>query len=264
MAERKIIVEGDVEDNLSVEVGHDREGRGDQDLPAYAAEFVGTFLLVFFICLIVSVASGLQVSDFAVIGLVHVFVLSMLIYTLGGTSGAHFNPAVTVALAALREIRPIDAVIYIFLQLSGGIAGALLCKALLLDEGEVANYGATLVGPFLSGKAFPGLIAEAMGTFVLMWAIMGTAVNPRGQREWAGLVIGGTLGFAVMAIGPLTGAGFNPARSFGPALVSGEWANFWIYVVGPLAGALLAAFAYQAIAIAPQRRRGDRPIDKLP
>ncbi|CAN5474842.1 MIP/aquaporin family protein [soil metagenome] len=264
MAERKIIVEGDVEDDLSVEVGHDREGLGDQDLPAYAAELVGTFLLVFFICLIVSVAAGLQVSDFAVIGLVHVFVLSMLIYTLGGTSGAHFNPAVTVALAALREIRPIDAVIYIFLQLSGAIAGALLTKALLLDEGEAANYGATLVGPFLSGKAFPGLIAEAMGTFVLMWAIMGTAVNPRGRREWAGLVIGGTLGFAVMAIGPLTGAGFNPARSFGPALVSGEWANFWIYVVGPLLGALLAAFAYQAIAIAPQRRRGDRPVDKLP
>jgi len=260
MAERKIIVKGDVD----VEVEHDRVNPVQQDLPAYAAEFVGTFLLVLFICLIVSVAAGLQVSDFAVIGLVHVFVLSMLIYTLGGTSGAHFNPAVTVALAALREIRPIDAVIYIFLQLSGAITAALLTKALLLDEGEAANYGATLVGPFLSEKAFPGLIAEAIGTFVLMWAIMGTAVNPRGQREWAGLVIGGTLGFAVMAIGPLTGAGFNPARSFGPALVSGEWANFWVYVVGPLVGALLAAFAYQAIAITPQRRRGDRPIDKLP
>jgi len=259
MAERKIIVKGDVD----VEVEHDRVNPVQQDLPAYAAEFVGTFLLVLFICLIVSVAAGLQVSDFAVIGLVHVFVLSMLIYTLGGTSGAHFNPAVTVALAALREIRPIDAVIYIFLQLSGAIAGVLLTKALLLDEGEAANYGATLVGPFLSEKAFPGLIAEAMGTFVLMWAIMGTAVNPRGQREWAGLVIGGTLGFAVMAIGPLTGAGFNPARSFGPALVSGEWENFWVYVVGPLLGALLAAFSYHAIAIAPQHRPDARPIDKL-
>ena len=258
MAERGVTVDVEVEDEP------DRASPEDQDLPAYAAEFLGTFLLVFFICLILSVAAGFRVTDFAVIGLVHVFVLAMLIYTLGGTSGAHFNPAVTTALLALRQIKPIDALIYVFLQLSGGIAGALLCKALLLDEGRAASYGATLVGPFLSGKAFPGLIAEAIGTFVLMWAIMGTAVNPRGQREWAGLVIGATLGFAVMAIGPLTGAGFNPARSFGPALVSGEWTHFWIYVVGPLAGARLAAFAYQPLATAPMRRHDVRPVDKLP
>lgn len=243
--------------------GTDLEERGT---PAYLAEFIGTFLLVLFIALVLTVQSkaGLGYTDFAVIGLVHVFVLAMLVYTLGGASGAHFNPAVTVTLAALRKIRPVDAVIYIIVQLSGAIAAALVVKVLLLDEGGATNYGATLVSPkFLQGNGLAGMLAEAIGTFALMWAIMGTLVNPRGEKAWAGIVIGGTLGAAVMCLGPLTGAGFNPARSFGPALVSGEWADFWAYVAGPLAGALLAGFAYKAIAIDPFHRVGERPIDSL-
>ncbi len=238
-----------------------------REWPAYAAEFVGTFLLVLFICVIVSVNSrdGLGVTDFAVIGLVHAFLLAMLIYTLGGASGAHFNPAVTAALAALRKISPADAAVYVLVQLSGGIAGALVCKLLLLDEGRAANYGATTVSEqFLQGRALPALLAEVIGTFVLMWAIMGTAVSPRGQREWAGLVIGFTLGFAVMCLAPLSGAGFNPARSFGPAMVSGEFADFWIYVVGPLLGALLATFTYHLTVIEPAEKAERRPVDTLP
>lgn len=251
-------------------VTDDRPGRRDDDEErgpaAYTAEFLGTFLLVFFICSIVSVNSGggLGFTDFAVIGLVHVFVLAFLIYTLGGTSGAHFNPAVTVALAAIRKISPLDGLIYILVQLAGGVAGALVCRVLLLDEGRAANYGATTVSEkFLQGRALPGLLAEAIGTFVLMWAIMGCAVNPRGQRDWAGLVIGMTLGFAVMTLAPLTGAGFNPARSFGPAIVSGEAPDFWIYVAGPLLGALLAAFGYKLLVLDPQDKVARRPIDTL-
>ena len=109
----------------------------ERGVPAYAAEFIGTFLLVFFICTVVTVAAALQgpdfvgfgAADFVLIGMLHFLVLSMLIYTLGGTSGAHFNPAVTVTLASVRKISPIDGVIYILLQLSGGVAGALVCKA---------------------------------------------------------------------------------------------------------------------------------------
>jgi MIP family channel proteins len=221
---------------------------------------------VFFVCTIVSInsADGLGFTDFAVIGLVHVFVLAMLIYTLGGTSGAHFNPAVTVALGALRKISPIDGVIYVLVQLSGGVAGALVCRALLLDEGRAGHYGASTVSEkFLQGKPFPALIAELIGTFVLMWAIMGAAVNPRGDRDWAGLVIGMTLGFAVMTLGPLSGGSFNPARSFGPAIVSGEWSDFWIYIVGPVAGALLAAFGYKLLVLDPQDKVARRPVDTL-
>jgi len=116
---------------------------------------------------------------------------------------------------------------------------------------------------FISGKASLALVAEFIGTFVLMWAIMGTAVNPKGERSWAGLVIGVTLGFAVMAIGPLTGAGFNPARSFGPALVSGTWTDFWVYVLAPLLGALASAFAYSFVVLRPQHLAAERPIDEL-
>jgi MIP family channel proteins len=241
----------------------------DRGVGAYVAEFLGTLLLVFFIGMVLAVQSkaGLGYTEFAVIGLVHVFVLSMLIYVYGGTSGAHFNPAVTISLAAIRKIRGSDAVIYILLQLAGAIAAALLVKALLHSQGDATNYGATLLNDKYITKNLTGLLAEFMGTFALMTAIMGTAVNPRGEKAWAGFVIGGTLGAAVMIIGPLTGAGFNPARSFGPALVSGEWGSFGAfvlpYVLGPILGALAATFAYKAIAIDSAERVGARPVDTL-
>jgi glycerol uptake facilitator protein len=209
---------------------------------------------------------GIGYVDWTVIGLVHAFLLMMLIQTLGGTSGGHFNPAVTTALAALRKISPADAVTYVCLQLTGGILGALVTRLLFSDEGKPGHYGATTVSEkVLQGKPLPGLVCEVIGTFVLMWAIMGVAVNERGARDWAGFVIGATLGFAVMVFGPVTGAGFNPARSLGPAIVSGHgaWADFWIYIVGPLVGAALAAFAYKAIVLDPQDREGVRPVDKL-
>src|SRR5438067_13029549 len=116
-------------------------------LSAYLAELVGTFLLVLFVALIVSVYArgGISTPDFAVIGLLHAFVLMMLIHTLGGTSGAHFNPAVTAALTVLRKIRPVDGLIYVLLQCAGGICGALVVKAMLVDEQKAAHDGATLV-----------------------------------------------------------------------------------------------------------------------
>ena len=244
------------------------EGLEERGTPAYVAEFLGTFFLVLLICMVISVHStgGLEVRDFAVIGLVHAFALAMLVYTLGGTSGAHFNPAVTGALLALRRINPADAAVYLLVQLSGGIAAALVTKLLLLDEGSVedANYGAVLVSEqFLQGKALPGLLVEIIGTFLLMWAIMGCAVNPRGERAWAGWVIGITLGLVVMVFAPLDGAGFNPARWFGPAIVSGEFSDFWIYIVGPFIGAVAAAFAYRALVLDPADRLPRRPIDTL-
>jgi glycerol uptake facilitator-like aquaporin len=92
---------------------------------------------------------------------------------------------------------------------------------------------------------------------------MGVAVNPRGERAWAGWVIGIALGVAVMVFAPLDGAGFNPARSFGPAIVSGHWTDFWIYVVGPVVGALAAAFGYRTVVLDPADRVAQRPMDTL-
>jgi MIP family channel proteins len=241
----------------------------DRGAAAYVAEFLGTMMLVFFIGMVLALQSkaGLGYSDFAVIGLVHFFVLSMLVYVYGGTSGAHFNPAVSIALAAIKKISPVDALIYILLQLAGAIAAALMVKVLLHSQGAATSYGATSLNPKFVTKNLAGLLAEAIGTFALMTAIMGTAVNPRGEKGWAGFVIGGTLGVSVMIMGPLTGAGFNPARSFGPALVSGHWGSFGAYalpyVVGPILGALVAAFSYKLIVLDPADRVGARPVDSL-
>jgi MIP family channel proteins len=249
--------------------------------PAYLAELIGTFTLVFFVCMIFVVNSGdgIGVTDFAVIGLVHAFVLMMLVYGFGGTSGAHFNPAVTIALLVGRKIRPPDAVIYIVVQLLGGLLAALLVKLLVKDEGAAVNYGATTIaeapeapapqpgvppptdtGPgWLDGKPLGGVVVEAIGTFFLMYAIMAVAVNPRGNRTIAGWVIGATLGMGVMTLAPLTGAGFNPARSFGPAIAAGEWGDFWVYVVGPIVGAVLAFAVYTAVVLSPQAREPQPP-----
>lgn len=224
----------------------------DRGLAAYIAELLGTFFLVFVVTSVVTLylTVGDQAaqfgSDFAVIGLVHAFVLFMLVLTLGGVSGGHFNPAVTVAAAALRRIDPVDAVVYILAQLSGGVLGALLTKGLLEDEGRAGNYGAVDVSPLLGGN-LQGAIVEGLGAFLLVLAVVAVAFNPRVRREWASLAYGLTLGFLVMVFGPLTGGSFNPARWFGPALIGEEFGGVWPYLVGPLVGCLVAAGFYRFV-----------------
>ncbi len=211
------------------------------------AEFIGTFVLVSSITLAVSLFINPQGtgSDWVVVGLVHFLVLFMIVMTIGSISGGHVNPAVTLALLALRKIRPNDAAVYILLQLAGAVAGALMTKFLLIDDlADQQNVGATALNLSILGGDFQGFIAELVGTFFLVWAVVAVAVNPRAARDWSGLVIGGTLGFAVMIMGPLTGAALNPARWFGPALVSGEWNTPLLYIFAPLVGGVLAALTY--------------------
>ncbi len=220
-------------------------------LSAYLAELIGTFLLVFFICsvVILFLATGSQPqfgTDFAVIGLVHAFLLFGLIVMFGVASGGHFNPAVTLAAAAIRRISPVDSVIYMLAQLSGGVLGALLAKGLLLDEGRATHYGAASVSPLLAGN-FAGSIVEAVGTFCLVLVILAAVYSKKSVKDWAPLAIGTTLGFIVMVGGPLTGGSFNPARWFGPALVGNEWGGVWPYLVGPIVGSLLAAIVYKLV-----------------
>ncbi len=236
---------------------------------AYAAELIGTFFLVLFVVLVVTVFSegGIGSTDLAVIGLVHAFVLFMIVASVGGTSGAHVNPAVTVALAAGRKIAPVDAAFYILMQLTGAVLAVLVAKLLIQDgSGDAVNFGAVGVSQnFLDGKAGAGFLAEMIATFVLMWAIMGAAVNPSADKSWAPFVIGATLGFLIMVFGPMTGGGLNPARAFGPALVSGEFGDagtfLLVYVIAPLVGAVAAFMAYSAIVL--HERPAPRPVDKL-
>lgn len=236
---------------------------------AYAAELIGTFFLVLFVALVVTVNSdgGLGYTDVAVVGLAHAFVLMMIVATIGGASGAHVNPAVTVALAAVRKIGPVDAAIYVLVQVAGGVLAVLVVKLMIQDgSAEAANFGAPAIAEnFLDGRAAAGFLGEALGAFALTWAIMGVAVNPSASKEWAPLVIGATLGLAVFALGPMTGGSFNPARAFAPALIGGTLSDggtfLLAYVVGPIAGAVAAALAYDAILL--RDRPSVRPVDKL-
>jgi glycerol uptake facilitator protein len=216
---------------------------------AYVAEFIGTFILVLAITLSVTlfVNSSGTGSDWVVVGLVHFLVLFALVQTLGSISGAHLNPAVTVSLAVLRKIRINDAVVYILLQLAGAVAAALVLKFLLIDSlADQQHYGAPALNFSLLGTTAGGLVAEGIGTFLLVWTIVAVAVNPRATRDWAGLAIGGVLGLQVMILGPLSGGSVNPARWFGPALLAGRVFNndWWVYILGPLGGGVLAGIAY--------------------
>ena len=240
----------------------------DRGPAAYIAEFIGTFALVFAVCasVVLFVPGPPEPSptgapaqsffqDFAVVGLVHVLALFFLIQTMAVMSGAHFNPAVTVAMTAVRQIKPIDSLIYILMQLAGGTLGALVVKGIYKEPNNESNGNFGAVG-FDEGRldtTLQGMGVEALGTFFLVWAIMGVAVNPSAVKDWSGLVIGGTLGFAVMIGAPMTGAGFNPARALGPAIVAeafgdeGKW--LLLYVLAPLIGALLAVFLYSYLMV---------------
>jgi MIP family channel proteins len=219
---------------------------------AFAAEGIGTFVLVFFICGVLSVGNaGALKLDIAGLGLLHALTLGVLVYALAASSGAHFNPAVTVSMVAIGQIRRRDAAAYIGFQLVGGVLAGLLVLLLFRDAGAASHYGATAIDAnvIAGGSPWLALIAEAIGTFMLMWAIMAVAVNPRGEKHFAGLVIGGALGLAVMVVAPATGAGLNPARWLGPALASGDYTHFWVYLAGPVIGALLAAFGYRTLVL---------------
>jgi MIP family channel proteins len=222
---------------------------------AYIAEFVGTFFLVLAICGVVSAGAprGVTVTD---LGLVHTFALMVMVYAIGSISGCHVNPAVTVALTAVRKISGRDAGIYIACQLAGGICAGLLVKAFFNLRGGLVNFGAPALAPSYlhGGSVWLGLLAEGLGAFALTWAVMGTAVNPAAPKGVAGIAIGGALGFSVMIFGPATGGSFNPARWLGPSLAAGHWTDWWMYILAPVAGAVCAALLYREVMELDARR----------
>ena len=225
---------------------------------AYVAEFVGTFVLVLFICMAVSVqVGGFRAPDFVLIGLVHAFTLAMLIYALGSASGAHFNPAVTISMLATGNVKLMRATVYIVAQLLGGIAGAGILTLIFPALGELGrnndgvNLGVPGLGPDVT--AFGGVLLEAVMTFFLVLVIFGTAVDSRGPKAIAPLLIGLTITMDIVFGGSITGAAMNPARAFGPEVVQQDFTNFWIYWIGPIVGGLVAAFLYTFLFLQPQR-----------
>jgi MIP family channel proteins len=214
---------------------------------AYIVELVGTFFLT--LAIIGVVSSGAGRALLTNVALVHTLVLMSLVYAIGSISGCHVNPAVTLGLMAIRKISNRDAGFYLACQLAGGVLAGLVAYWFFEVRGDVVNYGTPAVSEayLRGGSVFLALLAEGLGAFVLMWAVMGTAVNPAAPKGVAGFAIGGALGVGVLLFGPATGASFNPARWFGPALVSGEFADFWLYILGPIAGAAAAALLYRTV-----------------
>jgi MIP family channel proteins len=210
----------------------------------YIAEAMGTFALVF-------IGGGAILSDsilhFGIIGvaLAHGFILMCMIYALGHISGAHFNPAVTIGMLITNKIEPEKALGYILSQLFGSIIAALYL--LLIFTSKPGNLGSQTLAP---GVAFSqGFLLEAILTFFLVFVVYGVAVDERAPKGIYGLAIGMTLAVCILAGGSMTGASLNPARSFGPALVSGTWQNHLVYWLGPIFGGGAAALLYDNLLL---------------
>lgn len=207
-----------------------------------AAEAFAAFALVFAGCGAI-VANAQYDGALGAVGVSLVFglIIMVMVYATGHLSGAHINPAVTVAFTLSRHFPARDAAAYVVAQLVGATLGALVLLAVWPDQ--PAELGAT-VPSVRAGSAF---VYELVLTAFLMFVIMAVATDTRAVGAAAAIAIGGTVGLDALFGGPVTGASMNPARSFGPALVAAEWTDFWLYVLGPLAGAALGAFAYQLV-----------------
>ena len=172
-------------------------------------------------------------------------VIMAMIYAVGHISGAHFNPAVSFAFAISRHFPWPRVVGYWTAQLLGALTAAAILRGSL---GNLAHTGATLP----SGSQAQSFLWELVLTFFLMFVIMAVATDTRAVGEAAAIAIGGTVGLDAMFGGPISGASMNPARSFGPALVSGDLHALWLYIAAPLAGATLGALVYEFIRADPE------------
>jgi aquaporin-4 len=173
-----------------------------------------------------------------------------MIYAFGHISGAHINPAVTIAMMVTKNINVKDGAGYIGSQIVGAIAAAAAHMAILPVAGAKVHFG-TQGGPsaLLNNNAISGLGVEIILTFFLVTTIFMTAVHKKAAAGMAGIAIGGMI-FLIHLVGvPLTGASVNPARTFGPALVSGYWNDHWIYWVGPIVGAVIAGLVMQYVFV---------------
>jgi MIP family channel proteins len=213
-----------------------------------AAEAIGAFVLVFAGCgAIVTEAEHPGTLGSVGIALVFGLVIMAMVYATGHLSGAHLNPAVTLAFTLTRHFPGREALAYVGAQLLGALAAAGLLLAVW--PSQPAALGTTLP----SIGAGSALVYEMAMTAFLMFVIMAVATDTRAVGAGAAIAIGGTIGLDALFGGPVTGASMNPARSIGPALVSGDLHDIWIYILAPVVGAAIGALAYQLV-------RGENPV----
>jgi len=207
----------------------------------YLAEFIGTFALI-----LVGAGAVSQNQPLICIALAHGLTVATMIYAMGHISGIHINPAVTVSMLVNGKINLKDAVGYIISQLLGAALAAFMLKSIFASGKTSLGVTSLMVLPQV------GFLCEAVGTFLFFTVIFGAAVDGRTAGNLAGLAIGLSLTSLIIVFGPLTGASFNPARSFGPALATGNWENFWIYIVAPITGGVAAGLLQTKLFIQPQ------------
>lgn len=207
------------------------------------AELLGTFLLLFFgVGAILAVDGAPEAAEKAVIAMAFGFAILAGAYTFGHVSGAYLNPAVTIAQAVSGRF-PWKAVgPYVLAQLLGAVLGVLAIDA--VSSNDVALSVTRPGTGVAAGQAF---LAEAILAFALMLVVKGTAVDNRAEGPAAGMAIGLTIVAGHLAMIPISGASFNPARSFGSALIAGNFDSFWIYVLAPVVGAVTAALVYERV-----------------
>jgi MIP family channel proteins len=211
------------------------------------AEFIGTFALVF--VGVAAICVPAPHKNLLSIALAFGLTVAVMVAATGHISGGQFNPAVTIALFVSRKMSLHDALFYVLTQLIAATAASAILYAWF---GPYALVDGTPVphAPFTAMKAF---WMEVILTFFLVFVIFGVAVDKRGPTSLAGLLIGLTVTLDILIGGPYTGASMNPARSFGPAIVSSTWTSHWVYWVGPVLGGALAALVYDLVFLAPTR-----------
>lgn len=209
------------------------------------AEGVATFCLVFFGPLSVILAAaafgtGLSIEGIIMISLGHGAAIGLMVYAFGHISGAHINPAVTIPMIITKKLSAADGAGYIALQLIGGIVAAFTLMITLPELGSAVNFGTQAPGDLINGDPISALGLEIIFTFFLVATIFLTAVHKKAPAGIHGISIGGMI-FLLHLVGvPLTGASMNPARTLGPALVSGFWEFHWVYWIGPIIGGIIA------------------------
>jgi len=213
-----------------------------------AAEFVGTFALIF-----IAGGGAFFARTPTDLALANGLVIAVMVSAFGFISGGHFNPAVTLGFLVTKRMAPVLALWYWLVQFGGAALAALLLKWVLPSAAKSAgNLGVPVVGSGISsGQA---VVIEAVLTFFLVWVVFATAVDPRGAfKQIAGLAIGFTIAAGVLMAYGLTGGAMNPARAFGPQLASNHWSHFWVWYIGPFAGAVIAASLYELLYLRPTR-----------
>jgi glycerol uptake facilitator protein len=223
------------------------------------AELLGTFMLVW-IGAGAAVVAGMMgvtgLADVLAIALAFGIVVAAAIHVVGKISGCHINPAVTIALAATGRFPWKNVIPYIVAQLIGAVLASLLFVAVLGTQASADfGLGATTLNEGAGVTMLGGMLGEAVGTFILMITIMGVAVDSRAPAGWAGWIIGMVVAGVIITLGPMTGSSINPARTFGPYIGNlffggpNPWGQFVVvYVIGPILGAVIAAFVYDYVA----------------